>query len=102
AEYIFDRLNMPMRVRHVPVALLDVIARSLGVLGRAIPPLADKAEFARIGRYYATQSMLVWDEERGQYSSEKTPSTGRETLYHYYDQLLAGEAKVDLGEHAVF
>lgn len=26
--------------------------------------LADSAEFARIGRYYATESMLVWDEQR--------------------------------------
>ena len=33
----------------------------LAALGRVLPPLAEKAELARIGRYDATESMLVWD-----------------------------------------
>ena len=67
-----------------------------------IPPLAAKADLARIGRYYATESMLVWDAAAGRYDAEATPSTGRDTLAEHYARLLRGEAVTELGEHAVF
>ena len=53
----------------MPVALLDTIIAVLGTLGRAFPPLAEKAELARIGRYYATESMLVFDPAIGRYDA---------------------------------
>jgi divinyl chlorophyllide a 8-vinyl-reductase len=64
--------------------------------------MADKAEFARIGRYYATESMLVLDPRTGRYDADATPETGNETLPDFYRRLAAGEASVDLGAHAVF
>ena len=33
-------------------------------------------EFARTGRYYATESMLVWDEAAGRYDPDATPEFG--------------------------
>eukprot|EP00983_Pelagomonas_calceolata_P038926 1136973-Pelagomonas_calceolata.AAC.14 len=33
----------------------------------------DAAEFGRIGRYYAVESMLVWDPVRQQYLPDATP-----------------------------
>jgi len=101
-EELFALLDREPRFRRVPVAMLDVIAGVLGVLGRVIPPLAAKAEFARIGRYYATESMLVWDEAAGRYDAAATPSTGQETLFHHYARLVRGEASVERGEHSVF
>ena len=86
----------------MPVSLLDSIVRVLGVLGTVIPPLARKAELAKIGRYYATESMLVWDAEQGRYDADATPSTGTQTLADYHARLLRGEARLDRGEHAVF
>ena len=56
----------------------------LAPLGRVLPPLAAKAELARIGRYYATESMLVLDPATGRYEADATPSTGTETLFDYY------------------
>ena len=44
--------------------------------GRLLPALAAKAELARIGRYYATESMLVLDPATGRYDADATPSTG--------------------------
>jgi divinyl chlorophyllide a 8-vinyl-reductase len=41
------------------VWFLDGIIRVLTLLGDLFPKLKDKAELARIGRYYATESMLV-------------------------------------------
>src|SRR4051812_1730980 len=69
------------RFTHVPVVLLDVIVTCLATIGRWVPALAAKAELARIGRYYATESMLVLDPSTGRYDAQATPSTGSETLY---------------------
>lgn len=79
-EAIFKLLGRQPRFRHVPVNLLDAVVAVLGIIGRASPALADKAELARIGRYYATESMLVFDQETAKYDASATPSTGSETL----------------------
>lgn len=101
-EALFALLGRAPRFRQVPVALLDGLVGALGTLGRAWPTLADKAELARIGRYYATESMLVLDPASGRYDAAATPSTGSETLFEHYARLLRGEASVERGDHAVF
>jgi divinyl chlorophyllide a 8-vinyl-reductase len=74
----------------------------LGGLGRVVPHLAEKAELARIGRYYATESMLIMDPITGWYNAAATPSTGNETLFDFYARLISGEASIARGDHAVF
>ena len=101
-ELLFALLGRRPRFKHVPLALFDAIVAVLGALGRVLPPLADKAEFARIGRYYATESMLVLDPATGRYDAAATPSHGTRTLADHYAALLRGEAQADLGDHAVF
>ena len=101
-EHLFALLGKTPRFKQVPVKLLDVIIYVLSTLGRVVPALAAKAELARIGRYYATESMLVLNTETGHYDVAATPSTGTETLFAYYEQLLTGKATVERGEHAVF
>lgn len=101
-ERLFALLGREPRFKQVPVALLDIVVSVLGTLGRILPPLAAKAELARIGRYYATESMLVLDPATGRYDAAATPSTGSETLFDFYARLIADDASVDRGEHAVF
>jgi divinyl chlorophyllide a 8-vinyl-reductase len=101
-EKLFALLGRPPKFKHVPVGLLDIIIGVLGTLGHVFPWLADKAELARIGRYYATESMLVFDQKTGRYDAAATPSTGSETLFDYYKRVINGEAKVERGDHAVF
>ena len=101
-EHLFALLGRPVRIRQVPVALLDLIVGVLGTLGRVVPALAEKAELARIGRYYATESMLVLDPVSGRYDAAATPSTGTETLFDFQARLLWGEATPERGDHAVF
>ncbi len=101
-EHLFAMLEQAPRFRQVPVALMDAIIATLSVGGRIIPPLADKAELARIGRYYATESMLVWDTARNRYDADATPSFGHDRLQDYHAKLLTGEATLALGDHAVF
>ena len=101
-EGLFALLGRPPRFRSAPVAMLDAIVRALSLTGRLSPFLAAKAELARIGRYYATESMLVLDPATGRYDAAATPSTGSQTLFDFYADVLAGAASPDRGDHAVF
>ena len=101
-EHLFQLLGRAPRFRHVPVALLDAIIGVLGRVGRVLPALTAKAELARIGRYYATESMLVLDPASGRYDPAATPSTGTETLFDFYARLVRGSVALERGDHAVF
>lgn len=102
-ELLFELTGQRPRFRRVPVRLFDLAAAVLGALGHLVPPLRDKAEFARIGRYYATESMLLLDPATGRYDAEATPSYGQETLRDFYRRVLReGLAGQELGEQALF
>jgi divinyl chlorophyllide a 8-vinyl-reductase len=101
-EALFALLGRAPRFRHVNLGLLDGIIAGLSAAGRIAPALGAKAELARIGRYYATESMLVLNPATGRYDADATPATGSETLFDYYNTLLAGGAAPDRGDHAVF
>ena len=101
-ERLFALLGEAPRFKQVPVGLLDTIIWTLGTLGHVVPPLAEKAELARIGRYYATESMLLLDPESGRYDAAATPSYGSDSLFDFYARVIKGEAAVELGDHAVF
>ena len=101
-EELFRLTGQPAKYRHVPVAMMDVIIGGLSLVGRFSPKAAAKAELARIGRYYATESMLVWDQHASQYDAAATPEFGSATLFGYYRKVIAGEATVERGDHAVF
>ena len=101
-EQLFALLGKPPHFKRVPVGLLDVIVGVLSVLGKLMPAAAEKAELARIGRYYATESMLVWDAQAQRYDALATPSHGSQTLFDAYARWVKGEGAPDRGEHAVF
>jgi divinyl chlorophyllide a 8-vinyl-reductase len=101
-QMLFAALGRTPRFKQVPVALLDVIVGVLGAAGRLIPPLRDKAELAKIGRYYATESMLLWDAKAQRYDAQATPSHGTQTLFEAYARWLKGDGVPDRGDHAVF
>lgn len=93
-------LGRKVPVRHVPVALMDAIIGALSLGGLVSRKLAAKAQLARIGRYYATESMLVWDGTR--YDADATPEFGTDRLEDHYAAILRGEVGDDLGAHSVF
>jgi divinyl chlorophyllide a 8-vinyl-reductase len=99
---LFRLLGKPAKFRTVPVAMMDVIIRGLTIFGAVSPRLEAKAELAKIGRYYATESMLVWDAAAGRYDAGQTPETGSERLEDFYCRLISGEEKLERGAHAVF
>lgn len=67
------------------------------------PDCQEAAEFGRIGRYYATESMLVWDEKEGRYDADATPEYGSDTLEAFFNRVAReGLAGQELGDQAVF
>jgi divinyl chlorophyllide a 8-vinyl-reductase len=102
AQMLFELTGRPERIRRVPVALMGAAIGALSLAGRMSASAAGKAEFARIGRYYATESMLVWDAARARYDADATPEFGRDRLRDHYAAALRGEVTDDRGTHAVF
>ncbi|WP_375279382.1 NAD(P)H-binding protein [Pseudooctadecabacter sp.] len=99
-QLLFDLTGQPPKFRALPVWVMDGIIGILKLGGRLAPPLRAKAELAQIGRYYATESMLVWTGET--YDADATPSFGSDTLADHYRAMIAGDVAADLGDHAVF
>jgi divinyl chlorophyllide a 8-vinyl-reductase len=101
-EELFRLLARKPRYTHVPVAMLDGIIQSLNLLGTFSPSLAKKAEFARIGRYYATESMLVLDQSTDTYDEYATPSTGSKSLFGYYAEVINSKSAIKRDDHSLF
>ncbi|MEO1078115.1 MAG: NAD(P)H-binding protein [Pseudomonadota bacterium] len=102
ARMLAKLCHRPLKVRSVPPQLLLTAARVLGIAGLFSKKMAAKAEFARIGHYYATESMLLWDERAQRYDAEATPEFGSITLSASYRAQLAGEESQNLADHAMF
>lgn len=101
-EMLFRLLDCPPKFRQVPVRLMNAAIGGLNLAGRVSSRARNKAELARIGRYYATESMLVWDDARQCYDAHATPEFGTDRLEDHYANVLSGRSTVSLGDHAVF
>jgi len=99
-EMIFDVFGRTPKFRAMPVWVMDAIITVLSLGGKFSVNLRGKAELAKIGRYYATESMLVWDGAR--YDADATPSFGADTLRGHYESMRDEGVAADLGDHAVF
>lgn len=102
-ELLFELLGREPKFKKVPPLIFDVIIPVLSFLSKLFPVLKDKAEFARIGRYYTSESMLVLNPSTGQYDADATPSYGIDTLRDFYSRVLKGGLEgQELGAHSMF
>lgn len=100
---MLERLTgQSVRIRRLPEALMHGIVGLLTVLGTLSPNLKAKAQLARIGRYYATESMLLWNPATQTYDADATPEFGTDRLEDHYAAMLRGEVADDRGAHAIF
>lgn len=103
ADLLFGILGKKPYYFPVPVALMDGIIGLLDFLARFFPGLKDGAEFGKIGKYYAVESMLLWDPETQQYLPDATPSYGKDTLEDFFRRAIKEGLKgQELGDQAVF
>ncbi|KDO75077.1 hypothetical protein CISIN_1g043385mg [Citrus sinensis] len=102
-EILFRLLGKEPKFLKVPIGIMDFAIGVLDFLVKIFPSLEDAAEFGKIGRYYAAESMLILDPETGEYSAEKTPSYGKDTLEEFFERVLReGMAGQELGEQTIF
>ncbi|XP_078445249.1 NAD(P)-binding Rossmann-fold superfamily protein [Wolffia australiana] len=102
-EMLFRILGKEPKFFKVPIGVMDFAIGVLDFLVKIFPSLEDAAEFGKIGRYYAAESMLILDPETGEYSSEKTPSYGNDTLEDFFRRVIRdGMAGQELGEQTIF
>jgi divinyl chlorophyllide a 8-vinyl-reductase len=102
-EMLFELLGRIPKFRRVPIQLFDVVIPVLSLLAKMFRRLEDKAELARIGRYYGSESMLVLNPKTGEYDAAATPSYGADTLRDFYERVLRdGLTGQELGDHKLF
>ena len=99
---IFAATGREPKYQKIPIGILSFIRGCLAVFGLFSRKLADKAELASIGLYYARESMLVLDPVTGRYNADATPSFGTQTLADHYKRMVQGKVADDRGDHAVF
>ena len=87
---IFELLGKEPRYKSVSPGLFTKAEKLLALGAGWSDWFAEKAEYARIARYYATESMLVLDPATGTYRADLTPEFGSETLRDHYAKALAG------------
>ncbi len=103
ARMLFELLGREPKLQRIPIQIFDVIIPILVLLSRLFPSFEDKAELARIGKYYSSESMLLLNPETGKYDADATPSYGSDTLRDFYRRVLnEGLAGQELGEHSLF
>lgn len=101
-EMLYRLLGKEPKFLKVPIGIMDFAISVLDFLVKIFPSMEDAAEFGKIGRYYAAESMLVLDPETGEYSADKTPSYGKDTLEDFFDRVLReGMTGQELGEQSI-
>ena len=88
AELLFKLSKNEKKITHISPNLFLVIIYVLMPLSKISKKIQDFREFLKIAYYYATESMLFWDEKNHAYSSDKTPEFGKDTLEDYYKKIL--------------
>ena len=100
---LFELLEMEPKFVKVPIEIMDTVIKVLDFFAGFFGNMTDAAEFGKIGRYYAAESMLVMDEKTGEYKADETPSYGTDTLRDFFKKVsVEGLAGQELGDQAVF
>ncbi len=88
AELLFKLSKNEKKITRISPNIFLAIIYVLMPLSKISKKIQDFREFLKIAYYYATESMLFWDEKNHAYSSDKTPEFGKDTLEDYYKKIL--------------
>jgi len=98
-----EGLGRPFRSTSIPPEMFDWIRWMISPLALVSQRFRDRMEFLRIAKFYATESMLHWDETAKRYDADATPEFGEDTLADFYAKLAAGDmSPPERGEHSLF
>ena len=98
-----EAVGKPFRTTSVPPEMFDWMRWLIAPLAWFSSGMRDRAEFLRIAKFYATESMLVWDESSQRYDARNTPEFGADTLSGFYAKVCSGELPPpERGEQRLF
>ena len=98
-----EGLGRPFRSTSIPPEMFDWIRWVISPLALVSQRFRDRMEFLRIAKFYATESMLHWDENAKRYDADATPEFGEDTLADFYAKLASGDiSPPERGEHSLF
>ena len=79
-KILFEIFEVSPKYKSFPTKILDAIRLLLLIISPFSNWAKNKSELIKIAKYYATESMLIWDEKKECYDANMTPSTGKDTL----------------------
>ena len=83
-KILFEIFEVSPKYKSFPTKFLDAIRLLLLIISPFSNWAKNKSELIKIAKYYATESMLIWDEKKECYDANMTPSTGKDTLRDYF------------------
>ena len=83
-KVLFEIFEVSPKYKSFPTKILDAIRLLLLIISPFSNWAKNKSELIKIAKYYATESMLIWDEKKECYDANMTPSTGKDTLRDYF------------------
>ena len=103
AEMLFEIFGKPKKIKHISPRVFDLAIIFLIPFALFSQKIKDKVELLKIGKYYARESMLVYDAEVDSYDANKTPQFGDSLLYDYYCTLRDDPQRIpNMGSQKLF
>ena len=94
-ELIFQISGKSPKFFYFPSVIFQILIYLLKPFSFGSRKIADKIEFLKIAHYYATESMLYWDEKSKMYLDHKTKEFGDEKIDSHYELILSGKLKLN-------
>ena len=95
-EMLFEVFEVTPKYKSFPTKLLDAIRLLLLIAAPFSSWAKSKSELIKIAKYYATESMLIWDDNKLCYDPLKTPSTGEDTLEQYFHAIKKQRIELEI------
>ena len=95
-KILFEIFEVSPKYKSFPTKLLDAIRLFLLIISPFSNWAKNKSELIKIAKYYATESMLIWDEKKECYDANMTPSTGKDTLRDYFYSIKNSDLQLEI------
>lgn len=95
-KILFEIFEVSPKYKSFPTKILDAIRLLLLIISPFSKWAKNKSELIKIAKYYATESMLIWDEKKKCYDANMTPSTGKDTLRDYFYSIKNLDLKLEI------
>ena len=94
-ELIFKEAGKSPKFFYIPSFIFKILLYLLYPFGFLSKNISEKLEFLRIAYYYSTESMLVWDPTRLEYSDALTTEVGSDKIALFFRESFKKPASLE-------